>query len=125
MSLKLHATKNPATAREMGVTPKEANMSTLATRPRTAISIRCMIQALMWMLTIPAAAPMISSTLAILHTFPSRPIDPKQTPNAKDTRRIITPRWRIFQTPANSAPRAHLRPVAMAVEPTSRPFHEW
>lgn len=47
-------------------------MSTLATRPRTATSIRCMIQALMWMLTIPAAAPMISSTLAILHTFPSR-----------------------------------------------------
>ena len=88
----------------MGVIPKEASMSTLATRPRTATSIRCMIQAPMWMLTIPAAAPMISSTLAMLHTFPSRPMDPKQTPNANDTRRIITPRWRIFQTPASSAP---------------------
>ena len=79
-------------------------MSTLATRPRTATSIRCMIQAPMWLLTIPPAVPKISSTLAMLHTFPSRPMDPKQTPNANDTRRIITPRRRIFQTPARSAP---------------------
>jgi hypothetical protein len=31
-------------------------------------------------------------------------MDPKQTPNANDTKRIITPRRRIFQTPASSAP---------------------
>ena len=45
MSFKLHATRHPATARETGVMPKEASMSTLATRPCTEVSIRCMIQA--------------------------------------------------------------------------------
>src|ERR1700733_11710114 len=104
MSFKLQATRNPATASEIGVIPTEASMSTLATRPRTATSIRCIAQAPMWTLTNPAATPMTSNTPATLQTLYISPMEPRQRPNTAVTRRIMTPRLRIFHTPASSAP---------------------
>jgi len=71
----------------------------------------------MWTLTIPAIAPITSSTLAMLHTLPISPMDPRQTPNITEARRIMTPRLRIFHTPASSAPSSIPAAIAETIMP--------
>jgi len=67
-------------------------MSTLQLAPRTATSITSAgIKAPILDVTIPPLTPWISGTPAMLHTFPSRPMDPKQDP-MPTTQKNLTPR---------------------------------
>jgi hypothetical protein len=59
----LHATAKPAKPIDRGIIPTENSISTLETRPRTATSMRCIIQAPMWTLTKPATHPIKASTV--------------------------------------------------------------